>query len=243
MSDRFDRLTRAMAEPTSRRGALKILGAAAAAAAGAAVLRPLRASAISCPAGVASCGQGCCPKGGSCSDPASSCCCPKGTAPCGQSCCKSGIACIDRSRGLCGCPAGTTPCGSGTNLTCCPAGQACGSGCPLASSLATATACVSGTTSGCASSICAGQGNQCNSTADLSCPGNRNCICVATTEGCQACIVGYVADGLCGASCTASSQCPSGSVCTNNAGGPIDPSLGCCLVTNNFCSPLCPTGQ
>src|SRR5215218_3856101 len=111
MSERFDELTQKMAQPTSRRGALKVLGATVTAAVGAAVLRPFRGSAVTCPSGSAVCGQGCCPSGGTCSDSASSCCCPKGWTPCGPSCCKSGIACVNRTTGLCGCPAGTTPCG------------------------------------------------------------------------------------------------------------------------------------
>src|SRR6266542_6403382 len=147
MTEPFDDLARAMSRRSSRRGALKIFGATAAATAGAMLLKPFRGGAVTCPAGSQFCGQGCCLNGGTCSDPASSCCCPKGTAPCGRTCCQSGVACIDRTNGLCGCPAGTTPCGTGANLTCCPAGQACRPGCPSASSFNTASACVSGTTS------------------------------------------------------------------------------------------------
>jgi hypothetical protein len=39
------------------------------------------------------------------------------------------VACLDRDNGICGCQKGTTPCGSGANLTCCPAGTVCHSGC------------------------------------------------------------------------------------------------------------------
>src|SRR4051812_4830207 len=84
-------------------------------------------STCGCASGAAKCGDFCCRSGDTCSDPAGGCCCPKGSTPCGRSCCKSGVACVDRANSICGCPSGTTPCGSGANLTCCPAGQACGS--------------------------------------------------------------------------------------------------------------------
>src|SRR5438270_13380395 len=98
-----------MAGPTSRRGALKLLGATALAAAGAVVLLPFQGGAVTCPAGSPVCGQGCCPQGGPCTDPASSGCCRKGVTPCGPSCCQIRIACVDASRRLCGCPAGPPP--------------------------------------------------------------------------------------------------------------------------------------
>ncbi|MBV9410528.1 MAG: hypothetical protein JO148_02945 [Acidimicrobiia bacterium] len=122
----FERLTRAMANTKSRRQALKMFGAAAAGAVGVAVLKPFgAATAASCPDGGQLCGQYCCPKRTTCSDPSSRCCCPAGATPCGPSCCGRGVTCVDASRGLCGCATGTTPCGTGRNLTCCPAGHAC----------------------------------------------------------------------------------------------------------------------
>src|SRR5207237_9268203 len=64
----FERLTRAMANTSSRRQALKVLGAAAAAAVGAAVLKPLgAATAVTCPDGRQVCGNACCPKKYTCS--------------------------------------------------------------------------------------------------------------------------------------------------------------------------------
>ncbi|MBV9412970.1 MAG: hypothetical protein JO148_15365 [Acidimicrobiia bacterium] len=124
--ERFDDLTRAMARPHSRRSVLKAVGVAAAGATAATLLKPFRGQAAVCPAGVATCGSGCCQKGESCSDPSTGCCCPAGTTPCGQTCCSKGIACVDSGSGVCGCPAGTTSCGSAGNLTCCNKGKACG---------------------------------------------------------------------------------------------------------------------
>jgi hypothetical protein len=145
----FERLTRKLANTTSRRQALKVLGGAAAAAVGAAVLKPagMATAAVSCPSGQQPCGAACCPPRYTCSthDAERACCCKPGTAPCGPTCCPSGVACVDRTRGRCGCPAGTTPCGTSTRLTCCPAGTACpganSTACPAANS-AVATVCV-----------------------------------------------------------------------------------------------------
>ena len=83
--------------------ALKVLGAATAAAAGAVLLRPFRGAAVTCPAGAAQCGGGCCEAGATCNF-GLGCCCPKGTAPCGNTCCNKGIACLSVANSLCGCP-------------------------------------------------------------------------------------------------------------------------------------------
>jgi hypothetical protein len=99
--------------------------------------------ACGCPPGGPTCGNFCCRKGETCSHPAGGCCCPKGSTPCGTTCCASGVACLDPANGICGCPAGTTPCGSGANLTCCPAGTACHSGCPAPSNNTVAGYCSS----------------------------------------------------------------------------------------------------
>jgi hypothetical protein len=166
MSERFDDLARGLSKSHSRRGALKLIGGAAVAAVGAAVLRPLRSSAVTCPAGATVCGAGCCNKGDTCSRPAASCCCAKGTTPCGVKCCAKGVACIDADSGLCGCPAG----------------QACRSGCPTALSLATASACLSSTTTTCQpdGSACTSAGQCC---ANF-CTSNGFCGCRADTETC-----------------------------------------------------------
>ncbi len=135
-----------------------MIGASAAAATAATVVRPFRAEAQEtftcqpgqtpcgqescCPAGLICadantgrcgcdpsirtfCGDGCCNKKDTCSDPETVTCCCKGDTPCGTSCCRKGVACIDQANGLCGCPAGSTPCGAGASLRCCPAGSAC----------------------------------------------------------------------------------------------------------------------
>src|SRR6266480_1730633 len=100
MSDQFDELSRAMAGSTSRRGALKLLGAAAIAGATAVIFKPFGAGAVTCAADVTPCGTGCCPATKqTCSDPATQCCCPSGTTPCGPRCCNKGIACQDATRG------------------------------------------------------------------------------------------------------------------------------------------------
>jgi hypothetical protein len=158
MGDRFDKLSREMAAPLPRRGALKLLGGTFAAGAAAVVLRPLRAEACitvcpvpcgpaccdgpnevcvnastgtcGCIAGGQKCGPVCCAKKETCSDPERACCCPAGATPCGNRCCAKGVACLDRTNGICGCQPGTTPCGPAGSLTCCPAGTACTSGCP-----------------------------------------------------------------------------------------------------------------
>jgi hypothetical protein len=103
MSERFDELSRHLANRTSRRGVLKLLGAGLGAGVAAAVLKPFRGDA----------GAVC---GGSTNVP-----CGAGTTPCGPCCCQAGIACVNASTGKCGCPAGTTACGS----TCCASGESC----------------------------------------------------------------------------------------------------------------------
>jgi hypothetical protein len=167
MSERFDRLSRTMASDIPRRRLLKMAGVAFAGATAATVLRPFKAKAAcctvpcgstccdpsqvcvdpnrslcGCASGAGKCGGLCCDAGETCSDPNLSCCCPGGTTPCGTNCCNSGVACVDRSRGICGCPSGTTRCGSASNLTCCPAGQSCGSsGCTKPSGTSTPAVC------------------------------------------------------------------------------------------------------
>jgi hypothetical protein len=172
MGDRFDKLSREMAAPLPRRGALKLLGGTFAASAAAVVLRPLRAEAFipvcpvpcgdnccdgpnrlclnpstgtcGCTAGSQACGPLCCPKGGSCTSDGEGtvCCCPKGATPCGSACCAKGVACLSRTSGICGCQPGTTPCGSAGSLTCCPAGAACSTGCPGPSNNEVSATCV-----------------------------------------------------------------------------------------------------
>ncbi|GEM_PF-2583424 len=239
MSERFDDLTRAVGASPSRRRVLKMFGAAAIGAVGAVVLRPFQGNAVTCPAGSAICGQGCCPKGGSCTDAASSCCCPKGTTPCGPSCCQTGVACVDADRGLCGCPAKTTPCGSGAGLTCCAAGQACSPGCPNASSFGTATACVSGLpciapgASCAAGSTCCGAGNSCiNNICQSSTCGAFNGSCANDSDCCS----GFCTPlGL-----PTCSGLPPGRTCTNNnqcAGDhPFCVNGVCCLGMASSCT-------
>jgi hypothetical protein len=135
MSERFDSLSKAMAGPMPRRGALRLVGATIAAGAAAVVVRPFRSDALDgCGPGRQDCGPGCCPPKTYCVRVSAGvgCCCPNGTSPCGGNCCKAGVACADRLRGRCGCQPGTTPCGNARDLTCCPAGVACtpSSSCP-----------------------------------------------------------------------------------------------------------------
>ena len=152
MSDRFDDLTRRMAQPLPRRGALKAIGGALFGSAALVALRPLRgdakicagapcnnnccingvcldfaSSTCGCAAGKHKCGNSlCCDAGGACyAFGTGNCCCPAGTTPCGPACCSTGLACLDRSRGTCGCAAGQTTCRYGATVTCCAAGTAC----------------------------------------------------------------------------------------------------------------------
>ena len=134
MSDRFESLSKKLAVPMPRRRALRVMGATVAAAAGAAVIGTRRGDADGgvCAAGEQACGPTCCTKGHFCGfqDASTGCCCPKGSTPCGKSCCTKGVACLSAQQEVCGCQAGTTPCGDASNITCCPAGTACTSGCP-----------------------------------------------------------------------------------------------------------------
>jgi hypothetical protein len=187
MSERFDDLSRAMAEPQSRRGVLKVFGGAALAAAAATMLKPFRGDAVvQCSPGLAACGDGCCPAGQAClnasngtcgcpsgttacganccsgtSSDASTCCCPSGTTPCGIRCCASGVACIDKANGVCGCPSGHTSCGSVANRTCCPAGVACGSAKCQPVGTFTGTNRVAKSCCGCNGTCCPGRNDQC----------------------------------------------------------------------------------
>src|SRR3954468_942012 len=103
--DQFEDLTRKMAKGTSRRGLLKVMGAAAAATVAATVLKPFRGDAfVGCPAGTSVCGHACCEAGAPCANAAKSCCCRKGQAVCGGACCISGVACVDVANSICGWP-------------------------------------------------------------------------------------------------------------------------------------------
>jgi len=239
MSQGFDQLARRMAEPTSRRGVLKALGAGAAGAVAATFLKPFRGDAVTCPAGTAACGPGCCPPGGVCTDSVAGCCCPAGSTPCGPSCCSSGVACIDRARGLCGCPAGTTQCTAGGAVRCCKAGQTCSVSCPTAAQNTPRT---------CTSSTCKPPGGSCNFGGDCCsgfCNGNT-CACVygancATDADCcstQVCHGGTCVQGPChhpGGSCQAGGDCCSkfcnGNVCACVYGGSCTTTADCCVGT------------
>jgi hypothetical protein len=155
MSERFDDLSRRMAQPLPRRGALKAIGGALFGSAALVALRPLRGDAkicagticgsnccsngqvcldvstskCGCAAGTKTCGpQLCCEAGGACTtlpNGTGNCCCKAGETACGIVCCPAGVACANKTRGICGCPAGTTTCRYGTTITCCDAGVSC----------------------------------------------------------------------------------------------------------------------
>jgi hypothetical protein len=133
VSDRFEDLTRRLAESVPRRRALRMFGGAAVGSVAAVVLRPFRGDAVGCPSGTKRCGlpsgAACCAAGETCTTNGNNtfCCCPAGSTPCGSACCVAGVACVDRTTGTCACKAGTTTCRSGGNLSCCPAGTTCGS--------------------------------------------------------------------------------------------------------------------
>ena len=146
MGDRvFDDVARALATPMPRRAALRLAGVVALGGLTGA-LRPGRARAgwdDFCPAGKVLCVQskspptpatccnpgdvccagatwaGCCPKGTSCPDCATTC--RKGTTPCGTDCCEADEVCAN---GVCkkrGCPPGRKKCGD----DCCAKGSFC----------------------------------------------------------------------------------------------------------------------
>ena len=216
MSEGFDQLARRMARPTSRRGALKALGAGAAAAAAATFLKPFRGDAAGCPAGTAACGAGCCPPGGVCTNHIAGCCCPSGSTPCGPNCCASGVACINSARGFCGCPAGKTQCNISGTLYCCPAGTACSNTCPTASSFTPRT---------CTSSTCGSPGASCSGGGDCCsgfCDGNT-CACVF------------------GANCATNADCCSTQVCHGGTcvQGPCHHPGEPCQVGGDCCSSFC----
>jgi len=128
MSERFEDISRALARPMARRGALRMVGATLAAGVAAVVVKPMTADAAVCTSGQTVCGRKCCDAGSACTKPG--CCCPRGTASCGNKCCAHGVGCVDARHSICGCQPGTTPCGTGRNLRCCPAGSSCQRGCP-----------------------------------------------------------------------------------------------------------------
>jgi hypothetical protein len=120
----FDELSRELATTPTRRGVLKMIGAALGAAVAATILRPVRGDAlVPCKPGLAPCGpEGCCAPGATCLNPSTGRCgCdPAGNISCGQGCCKKGETCSDTATVTC-CCSGTTPCGT----SCCKGGVAC----------------------------------------------------------------------------------------------------------------------
>ena len=242
----FDDLSRAMAAPTSRRGALKMLGMTGAAAAAAVLLKPFRGGAVTCPAGSQVCGQGCCPAGGTCSSPSLNCCCLKGQTPCGPKCCNKGIACVDPYSGICGCPAGKTPCGTGASMTCCDAGVACRPGCPSVSTFSTAQVCVSSTTTTTSTVPCSQVGTSCVNGGDCCSKfcdtANGNvCGCVHPPTACVSntdCCTGLCTNGTCrplpvGSPCSAGGDCTSQFCFNNTTCACVHPSNPC--VNNTDC--------
>lgn len=225
MSERFDELTRQMAAPRSRRGALKIFGADVGGATVATFLKPSRADAA-CPPGETQCGTACC--NGTCTDPNTSCCCAPGTTPCGSTCCQKGIACADARSGTCGCPAGQTPCGTGANLTCCAAGTVCSP-----SNSTCVPAATTGTAVGCGCSTC---GRYTCANSDLPC-GNTTYGGKSATRCAEPCFVSQTTDGCacvntqtvpyCNFDCDPNTACPSGQTC-----------IACC-GSGYTCTPVC----
>src|SRR5438309_1564534 len=97
MSERFEQLVRASASSVSRRGILKMVGASAAAATAATLLRPFRGSAgIVCFNGFTPCGETCCPPDHVCTNASTgACACKAGLTPCADKCCPAGLICAD----------------------------------------------------------------------------------------------------------------------------------------------------
>src|SRR6266542_3779369 len=121
MSEHFEDISRALARGNSRRSVLKMMGAAAAAATAATVLRPFRGDAQTegCQPGLTPCGNRCCPAGLICADATiGRCGCePSIRTFCGNGCCNKKDTCSDPATVTCCCK-GTTPCGT----SCCKGG-------------------------------------------------------------------------------------------------------------------------
>jgi hypothetical protein len=208
----FDRLSRKLANPVSRRGVFKAAGVAAGGAVAATVLRPFRASASApTPAsciedlgpGATPCGPICCTPGTTCVDASNGVCsCPGGTQTCGLGCCPA--TCSQSSTSCC-CPTATTPCGT----NCCNRGVACldaGSG--LCGCPARTTPCGSGAGTTCcpAGQACTGGCTPVNSTA------NRTACCRGYQAPCT--VGGDCCSGVCSSfkgnrcGCTTDADCP-----------------------------------
>lgn len=242
MSEHFEDMSRALARGTSRRGVLKMMGAAAAAATAATVLKPFRGDAqITCASNSAPCGETCCPPGLVCINASTGqCSCPAGLTQCGQGCCSSGLICADASQQLCGCdPSIRTFCGKG----CCNKTDTC-------SDPATVTCCCKGDTP-CGTSCCQGgvacinysQGlcgcpkgyTPCGSGSTLRCC-PKGTACPSNFEGSQ-CFLATTGPGQgpgyskhCGCiACSSGNACPQGMFCSN----------GCCQCAGGKCGVDC----
>lgn len=228
MTERFDELSRQVAGAPTRRGVLKMIGAAFGAAAAVTVLKPARATAFSCGPNAVPCGAGttpcgicCCKAGVACRDASASLCgCAAGAQPCGSSCCAKGETCSDPANAFC-CPAGTTPCGK----ACCRKGVACTSqststcGGQVAACLAPRAIC---------GSVCCDVGQTCVAGTCVSCTCTaENAACAAGGSGCtchERCENGIGSGFACtngqtnNQTCFVSSACPAGYFCSETAG-------------------------
>jgi hypothetical protein len=222
MSERFDKLTEDLAHTTSRRGVLKMFGAATAAAAAATVLKPFRA-------------QGAC---------------ASGQTPCGDTCCDAGVACLNAANGTCGCAAGTVKCGTqpsgqpscckgtcsdpATNC-CCPSGQTpCGPAC-----CASGVACIDKTkgTCGCPSGYtsCGTAANRTCCAAGKAC-GDASCQPVSSFTGTNRTTKTCGGSGTC-SSCSLGTTnfCLGQSICGSNS----IPPFGECPCAQNSAQTAC----
>jgi hypothetical protein len=210
VSDRFEDLSRRMAGTTSRRGVLKMFGAAAGAAAVASVIKPFQggdraygkvsctgattASELPCGAGTTRCGSCCCKAGVACANATTSTCgCPAGTTKCGNACCQGGTACANAAKSTCAAAvAGCTGAGVACGTTCCASGQCCNSG----------------TCGSCApTSACTTNGNICQGTA-TACPTDLvNCVCVPRQGGGSFCMNGTGGGNAVFTSCSTDADC------------------------------------
>lgn len=248
MGEHFEEMSRALGRGTSRRGVLKMMGTAVAAATAATVLRPFRGDAqvSDCETGQTPCGETCCPQGKACANASTGqCACKAGLTPCGPNCCPRSLICANADTGRCGCnPTIMSFCGDGccnktdtcsdpSTVTCCCKGQTpcgtscCNTGVPCLSVQGGICGCPKATTpcgSG-ASMICCPRGKACTGTPDQ--PG-----CYAATTG-QGQGPGYAT--ACSGSCI---PCSSGN-CANPNQVCVS---GCCRCITQCSDPDCDSG-
>jgi hypothetical protein len=224
-ADNFDRLTAALAQGTSRRRALQLLGATLAAV-GVDFVRPRAAPAsVTC---LVQCGNT--TAGVVCADGTT--CCP-GSQPATNHVPGNALCSVDCSTCNSCCPADTTCVGANTNAPiCCPNTQVCGTtcGCPSGQSCVANACCpstrVCGATCCSGSQVCDKPTNTCLAACPAGrtpcgpacCPAGIACVNLATGRcGCPAGTTPCKSGQCCsaGVACTPGGTCPPGTCVAN----------------------------